>query len=349
MKSEVTAMQMVKDYYGVVLKSQQDLKTTACCAADAGDEAMKALLAKIHPAVLAKFYGCGVPIPPAVEGLHVLDLGSGSGRDCYLLSALVGEHGQVTGVDMTEAQLATAREYQEYHRQAFGYATSNVVFKHGYIEDLQACGIPDASQDLVVSNCVINLSPRKEMVFKEILRVLKPGGELYFSDVFADRRIPEELRQDPVLLGECLSGAMYIEDFRRLLQQLGCHDYRVVKTAPIEVMDAEIREKLGETQFLSLTIRAFKLDLEDRCEDYGQTATYLGNLGAAADGFTLDDHHSFAAQQPLPVCKNTAQMLSQSRYQRYFSLAGEGNIHRGLFQCHEETTPVTAPATGGCC
>ena len=120
-----------------------------------------------------------------------------------------------------------------------------------------------------------------------MLRVLKPGGELYFSDVFADRRIPAALASDPVLLGECLGGAMYTEDFRRLMAAHGCHDVRTVSQAPVPLFDPAIEARIGHVGFRSLTLRAFRLPLEDRCEDFGQVASYRGSIdgllaGAAA-------------------------------------------------------------------
>lgn len=122
-----------------------------------------------------------------------MDLGCGTGRDCYLASAMVGKNGQVIGIDMTDEQLEVANKHKEYHREAFGLGKSNVDFRKGVIEDLKSSGLEDNSVDVVISNCVINLSASKEQVFKEIWRVLKPGGELYFSDVFSDRRIPQYL------------------------------------------------------------------------------------------------------------------------------------------------------------
>ncbi len=97
---------------------------------------------------------------------------------------------------MTPEQLAVARQHVEHHRATFGYERSNVELVHGYIEDLASCGVQDGSVDIVVSNCVLNLSPDKSRVFAEIFRVLKPGGELYSSDVFSDRRLPQEWLND---------------------------------------------------------------------------------------------------------------------------------------------------------
>lgn len=99
-----------------------------------------------------------------------------------------------------------------------GYAAPNVLFKKGYIERLGELGLPEASFDIVISNCVINLSPDKRAVLEGAFRLLKPGGELYFSDVYSDRRVPTRLTKDPVLWGECLTGALYWNDFLHLAQ-----------------------------------------------------------------------------------------------------------------------------------
>ena len=286
------------------------------------------------------------PLPPALDGATVLDLGCGSGRDCYLLSRLVGPTGRVIGVDMTEQQLAVARQHLDFHAEKFGYA--NVEFRHGYIEHLD--GIADASVDLVVSNCVLNLSPDKPRVFAEIFRVLKPGGELYFSDVFADRRIPAPLAADPLLLGECLGGALYVEDFRRLMAQAGCADARVVSTAPLSINNPDIERRIGFVRFQSLTIRAFKLALEDRCEDFGQVATYLGSVPECPHAFDLDDHHHFETGRPMLVCGNTADMLGGSRYAPHFRIDGQKTTHFGLFDCAPPSPgAAVAPAGGACC
>lgn len=218
----------VQDYYGKTLQDNKDLKSNACCVGDPGYTAKEAdALSKIHDEITKKFYGCGSPIPQALTGATVLDLGCGSGRDCYLASAMVGDHGRVIGIDMTDEQLEVANRYKDYHREKFGWG--KVEFRKGEIEDLRAVGIEDNSVDCVISNCVINLSGDKERVFREIWRVLKYGGELYFSDVFSDRRIPESLRKDNVLWGECLSGALYIEDFRRMMLKVGFNYYYVAK------------------------------------------------------------------------------------------------------------------------
>ena len=174
-----TIHDQLKDYYGKVLSQSSDLQTNACCCdAEAMPASVKAILGRIHPEITERFYGCGSPIPPLLEGMTVLDLGCGTGRDAYLLSGLVGEAGRVIGVDMTDEQLAIARKHVDHHAEAFGHARSNVEFRQGFIEDLGEIGIADDSVDIVVSNCVINLSPDKPQVWREIARVLKPGGKM---------------------------------------------------------------------------------------------------------------------------------------------------------------------------
>lgn len=336
----------VRHYYGDVLRSSRDLRTGACCPSEAMPAELRVLLDDLHPEIKDRFYGCGSPLPPALEGMTVLDLGCGSGRDVYLLSRLVGEHGHVIGVDMTPEQLEVARRHQEWHARRYGYARSNVRFVDGIIERLDECGIGDASVDVVVSNCVLNLSPEKERVFAEIFRVLKPGGELYFSDVFADRRIPESLRQDPVLLGECLSGALYVEDFRRMMGRLDCDDVRSVSQSPIPLLDPLIEQRIGMVGFRSMTMRAFRLSLEDRCEDFGEVATYRGTIAGLPHAFVLDDHHRFETGRPLRVCGNTFDMLARSRFAPHFDLMGDKRTHFGLFDCSDAPSPA---ATGSCC
>lgn len=353
MKDERQTLDSVRDYYGRVLKTNRDLKTSVCCTGESPAPRMREILKEIHPDIITKFYGCGSPIPPELTGKTVLDLGSGSGRDCFILSKLVGPAGRVIGVDMTPEQLDIARRHVGYHMDKFGYAKPNVEFLAGYIEDLQSLGIKNDSVDVVVSNCVINLSPNKDRVFSEIFRVLKPGGELYFSDVFADRRVLPHLAEDPVLLGECLGGALYIEDFRRLLARAGCLDYRIVSESKLALTDPAIESKAGMIGFHSLTVRAFKLDLEDRCEDYGQVAHYLGTVAEQPSAFVLDDHHVFQTGQPQPVCGNTAAMLTHTRYARHFKIVGDTRVHHGLFNCGPKSAVAgagsgTAPGASCC-
>jgi len=352
MKKHKTTLDTVKKYYGKVLKGTKDLKSNACCSIESFPPAHRAILKEIDDEILDRFYGCGSPIPPDIEGCTVLDLGCGTGRDVYLAAKLVGQKGMVIGLDMTDEQLEIARRHVKSQMKRFGFRKANVDFRQGYIEDLAASGIKDNSVDVVISNCVINLSPDKERVFAEISRVLKPGGELFFSDVFADRRLPASLKEDPVLYGECLGGALYTEDFRRLLRDLGCRDYRIMSSRAITIENPEIEAKIGVTRFTSRTIRAFKLaSLEDICEDYGQVAVYNGAIPDFPHSFPLDDHHTFVTGKPMLVCGNTASMVSETRFGRRFTVTGDRSLHFGAFPCGASPAAdaTTNPCTGGAC
>ena len=328
--------ELVKDYYGKHLKTSADLRTSACCDASKMPDWLKPLLARIHPEVTARYYGCGLVCPAGLDGLSVLDLGCGSGRDVYALAQLVGETGQVVGVDMTEEQLNVAEAHREYHRQAFGFGRDNVEFRLGYIERLDELGLADASFDVAVSNCVVNLSPDKEAVLRQVHRLLKAGGELYFSDIYADRRVPAELRNDPVLYGECLGGALYWNDFLSLARRCGFADPRLVEDRPIVISDPVLAARVGNTRFYSATWRLFKLEgLEPECEDYGQAVVYRGGIDSKFGGqeqrFILDKHHVIEAGRVFPVCGNTWHMLRDTRFAPYFDFIGDFSRHYGIF------------------
>ncbi|MDZ4151180.1 MAG: methyltransferase type 11, partial [Methylicorpusculum sp.] len=175
------------------------------------------------------------------------------------------------------------------------------------------------------------------------------GGELYFSVVYADQRIPQALKLDPVLLGECLGGALYWEDFRRIMQDLNCPDVRIVKDNPITLEDPEVAAKIGMVKFRSITVRAFKMPLEDRCEDFGQVAVYKGTLPEHPHAFDLDDHHHLETGRPLRICGNTADMLGLSRYAEHFELWGDKTRHFGLFDCAPPNTSLSLESGSACC
>jgi arsenite methyltransferase len=343
---------IVKDYYGRQLQGTGDLRTSACCDPGQTAEWLKPLLARIHPKVSSRYYGCGLVCPPLLKGCRVLDLGCGSGRDVYALAQLVGETGRVVGVDMTEEQLAVAERHREYHREAFGFSRDNVEFRLGYIERLGELDLADAAFDVVVSNCVINLSPDKPAVLREVQRLLKPGGELYFSDVYADRRVPAAVREDPVLYGECLGGALYWNDFLHLARRHGFADPRLVEDRPIAVTDPALAARTGDIGFYSATYRLFKLDgLEPECEDYGQAVVYRGGIPGHEQCFALDKHHRIQAGRVFPVCGNTWRMLHETRLQPYFDFIGDFSRHYGIFPGCGGGLPFdqTGAAAAGCC
>jgi SAM-dependent methyltransferase/DNA-binding transcriptional ArsR family regulator len=342
-----SASDAVKEHYASVLEDARHLNARVCAGRQAIPPSVREILADIDDDILERSYGCGAPIPPYLDGCTVLDLGCGAGRDAYLASRLVGPKGSVIGVDMSEDLLDVARRHQTAQAQRFGYAKSNVDFRCGYAEDLAALAIADNAVDVVIANCLINLSPLKPTLFAEILRVLRPGGELCLSTVFAGRRMPREAGEDPVLMGECLGGAMYIEDFRRLLHELGCLDYRVMAKSPIVIDDPDIKTRVGMVDLYWMTVRAFKLSsLEDVREDYGQVACYLGTIADCPQRFQFDDHHLFVTGKPMLVCGNTAAMLAETRFSKHFKVMGDRLVHYGPFDRSPPSAAKAAEASG---
>jgi radical SAM/Cys-rich protein len=339
----------VKIYYGEELKSSADLKTTACCTPDSLPEHIRKTLPYIADEIKTKYYGCGSPIPPVLEGLKVLDLGCGTGRDSYILSRLVGEKGFVYGIDMTENQIDIAKKYIDEQTSRFGYRKPNVMFILDYIENVGK-HFSGESLDLVISNCVINLVEDKESVVREIYRILKYGGEFYFSDIYADRRIPGHLRKNPVLYGECLGGALYFRDFERLSKKAGFSDPRVVSKRTVEITNEEIKALVGNITFFSITYRLWKLrGLEDACEDYGHIAVYRGGVAESPFRFELDGSHVFERNRPEKVCGNTALMLSRTRLRKYFEVTGSFDEHFGEFRDCANTEVEKGDSTAGGC
>lgn len=348
----------VQDYYGKVLQSSSDLQTNACCTPGEIPGWLKAILNNVHDEVLARYYGCGLIAPDVLKGARILDLGCGTGRDVYVLSAMVGSAGKVVGVDMTEEQLSLARAHQEYHREAFGLCCTNTEFHTGFIEKLGDLELEPASFDVVVSNCVVNLAQYKLAVLKGVYDLLKPGGEMYFSDVYADRRIPQALAEDEVLYGECLSGALYWNDFLAMAKQAGFVDPRVVEQKPVTVDNPELQARLGPIGFNSTTFRLFKLDgLEPTQEDHGQAVIYRGTVENAAHAFRLDETHVLETGKVVPVSGNTWRMLAETRFAPHFEFIGDFSNHYGAFGEAAEPVrfvagpaeAVSEPSSGGCC
>ena len=328
-----TVHQEVQDYYGKELASTEDLKTNACCTLTAPPKYIMDALREVHDEVQAKYYGCGLTIPFDIEGLRILDLGSGSGRDCYIASKLVGPNGYVVGVDMTNEQLDVANRHVDYHTEKFGYDKPNIEFVKGNIEELDKLGLEKGSFDLIISNCVVNLAKDKQKVLDDAFDLLKPGGEMYFSDVYSDRRVSQELQNDPVLWGECLSGALYWNDFLNFAKKAGFTDPRAVENKPISIENKELEEKVGDLKFFSVTYRLFKIEgLESDCEDYGQALTYNGGITGQEHGFELDDHHYFPKGKVMSVCGNTYKMTHDTRFKSCFTFYGTWDTHYGIFE-----------------
>lgn len=321
----------VKEYYGSELKKTSDLKTGACCTTDAVPDYVKDTLPYIADEIKERYYGCGSPIPLVLEGLSVLDIGCGTGRDCYIFSKLVGESGFVYGIDMTENQIETALKYQYIQAERFGYKKPNTHFIHDYIENIEKY-FPENSIDLVVSNCVVNLLEDKETFVQRIFKILKYGSEFFFSDIYSDRRLPEQIRKNPLLYSECLGGALYWKDFERIAKKAGFIDPRIVSKKVVDISNKEINKLIGNTIFYSITYRLWKLHrLEDACEDYGHIAIYKGGISESPFKFELDSSHIFEKDKPERVCGNTALMLSTTRFYKYFEIIGDFSKHFGEF------------------
>lgn len=339
--------QSVQEYYGETLKGSDDLQTNACCTPDDMPDYVKAVLSNIHDEVLIKYYGCGLITPLSLKGARILDLGCGAGRDVYALSALVGEHGEVVGVDMTDAQLDVARAHQDWHVDRYGYAKSNVSFHKGYIETLADLPLEAGSFDIIVSNCVINLATDKAAVMRGAYHLLKEGGEMYFSDVYADRRVPDAMAKDEVLYGECLSGALYWNDFLTIAKRAGFSDPRAVTQRMLTIENPELESRIAPLSFLSATYRLFKLPaLETDCEDYGQAVIYKGSVEHAPHAFVLDDHHVIETGKVLPVCGNTWMMLHDTRFAEHFEFIGNFDTHYGIFEGCGGQSPFRAIQEG---
>jgi len=205
--------------------------------------------------------GCGIPTEFAQlkPGDSVLDLGSGAGNDCFVARAIVGESGKVTGIDFTQAMIEKAIKNTE----KLGY--SNVEFVQGDIEEMP---LPDNSFDVVISNCVLNLVPDKEKAFKEIFRVLKPGGHFCVSDVVIRGDLPEKIKQDAEIYAGCVSGALQKENYLQIIKEHNFKEIEIKKEKEIEIPNAimlnyisldELRKfKKDKTGIFSITVVAKK-------------------------------------------------------------------------------------------
>jgi SAM-dependent methyltransferase len=216
-----TIRQLVRENYGKIANAfgagcGAGVKTPCCSGEQTAAQRIgysNAQIASI-PDVATMGLGCGNPhaIARLKPGETVLDLGSGAGFDCFLAARAVGETGRVIGVDMTDEMIRKA----EYNAKKSGIG--NVTFRKGNIEDLP---VADDTVDVIMSNCVINLSPEKDAVFREAYRVLKPGGRIAISDVVAIRPLPASIYEDHQLHCACIGGAAMVEDLRQLIEGVG--------------------------------------------------------------------------------------------------------------------------------
>jgi SAM-dependent methyltransferase len=226
---------------------------SGCCTESSSDKKVKGLIyadpnfMNLPDAVTEISFGCGDPVTLAslVEGQTVLDLGSGGGVDCFLAGKRVGETGYVIGVDMTPEMIDRARNNLEK------VGAQNVEFRLGEIEHLP---VADGSVDVVISNCVINLSTDKPQVFKEIYRVLKPGGRLAISDIVTDGELPEELKKSLTDWAGCIAGAWDVKDYTAAIRNAGFNNVAAkpiyfdkgLMLEAVKVSDADARDSWDE-------------------------------------------------------------------------------------------------------
>ena len=250
--SSDTVREEVRRRYGATASGKSVCADACCTSTSATALGYSAEDAAAAPEAANLGLGCGNPLAIASlkQGQVVLDLGSGAGFDCFLAAGAVGKSGRVIGVDMTHEMLGKARE----NAQENGF--TNVEFRLGEIEALP---VADNSVDVIISNCVINLSPEKQRVFNEAFRVLKPGGRLAVADMVATASLPDDIKSDWAAYTGCMAGAPQISDLEQMLRNSGFKD---IKIAPKDSSRSFIREWLPgkriEDYLISATIEAVK-------------------------------------------------------------------------------------------
>ncbi len=285
--------------------------------------------------IIAKDYGCGDPTRYINEGETVLDLGSGAGKNCYIIAQKVGKNGQVIGVDFNDEMLNLARKYQSEIGDKIGCV--NTKFIKGKIQDLKLplltmeswlkdhpihnlddvraweieCDrlkkdetlVPDNTIDVVVSNCVLNLvkSEDKKQLFAEIFRVLKKGGRAVISDIVCDQDLPQEIIDDPDLWSGCLAGAFREDLFLEMFADAGFYGIEIL------VREVEPWQVIKGIEFRSLTVRAYK-GKEGECKETNQAVVYKGPWKQVQD----DDGHTYFRGERMAVCEKTFQILTNN-------------------------------------
>ncbi len=300
----------VQAVYGEAAKAPAGL----CCPQSYQAE----LLSHVPKEALDRNYGCGSPLLKAgvKAGEVVLDLGSGVGIDCFVAARLVGKAGKVIGVDMTDDMLQQAGEFNQQVARNLGYDV--VEFRKGVIEQLP---VADDSVDLVISNCVLNLSQKKDDVLKEILRVLKPGGRMVISDIVVDRDIEPEDQDNETLWAECYTGAIPVGRLVDTYESIGFLGLTQLAETPWRELEGY--------NFGSLTLRAFKLPRSTECHYGGHIAVYLGPYASVKD----EEDHEFKRFDAVEVCDATADRLRLGPYAESFTVVDVPALARSASSC----------------
>lgn len=319
--------QAVRERYEAGARQPQ---ASLCCPTDGYDQRYLELL---PPEILEKDYGCGDPTRYVHPGETVVDLGSGAGKNCYILAQKVGATGKIIGVDMNDEMLSLSRKYLTSIGETLGY--QNVAFVKGRIQDLALnldlvqhwleqnpiqsveqiaafeaeCDrlrqsqpfIASDSVDVVISNCVLNLvRPQdKQQLFQEIFRVLKRGGRAVISDIVCDEAPTEKILNDPQLWSGCIAGAFLENEFLEMFEQAGFYGIEILarQTEPWQVIDG--------VEFRSLTVQAFK-GKQGECWERNQAVIYRGPWKSVQD----DDGHTLYRGERMAVCDKTFHLYT---------------------------------------
>ena len=325
---------IVRQRYAAGAKERAD---KLCCPVDYKSKYLKV----IPQEVIERDYGCGDPSRYLREGETVLDLGSGTGKICFIAAQIVGRNGKVIGVDMTDEMLEVARRNSPIVTERIGYA--NVEFRKGRIQDLaldlelldrqlKRNPITDVasflaadelaeelrvkhpliasdSVDVVVSNCVLNLvEPKsKRQLFEEIFRVLRKGGRAVICDIVSDEEVPEQLQNDPELWNGCISGALTEEGFLAAFENAGFYGIQILKR------DAKPWRTVQGIEFRSVTIEAFK-GKQGACFERNQAVIYRGPFKEVLD----DDNHRMERGKRYAMCDKTYNLYKKAPYSEFF-------------------------------
>ncbi len=320
----------VRERYGAGAQIQE---AALCCPVDYD----QSYLQVIPKEIIERDYGCGDPSRYVQQSETVLDLGSGTGKICYIVSQMVGKEGRVIGVDMNDDMLALSRSYLQEVGDKIGY--HNVAFRRGKIQDLRLDLdlvdlylkenpiknssdllrydefieeqrknkplIADNSIDLVVSNCVLNLvgDEEKKQLFEEIYRVLKKGGRVAISDIVSDEDVPEHMKNNPELWSGCISGAIREDEFLQAFSDLGFYGVEILKREDTPWQTVE------GIEFRSITITAYK-GKEGPCLEHNQAVIYKGPWKAVID----DDGHTLYRGERMAVCDKTFNIYKKAPY-----------------------------------
>ena len=331
-----TAETAVRERYAAGARAQE---AKLCCPVDYNPEYLKV----IPQEVIERDYGCGDPSKYLREGETVLDLGSGTGKICFIAAQVVGAKGKVIGVDMTDEMLNVARTNAPIVAERIGY--QNVEFRKGRIQDLaldlekleeelKARPITDAasflradelaqelrikhplvasdSVDAVVSNCVLNLveAKAKRQLFEEIFRVLRRGGRAVISDIVCDEEVPAHLQDDPELWSGCISGALTEEGFIQAFSDAGFYGIQILKR------DEQPWQTVEGIEFRSVTVEAFK-GKQGPCFERNQAVIYRGPFKDVLD----DDNHRMERGVRYAVCDKTFNLYRKAPYAQSFEI-----------------------------